>query len=487
MKKTIFCRIAGLVLTLCLLCGMLSWLNRATYLKGFPNRYDGFLSSDQPYDVFLLGNSHMWDGVFPMELWNRQGITSYNLSFAGAQPGALYWILRCALEHSEPEVLVMDCSSLASNSTAYLPFFRNAMAAFPFSVNKICAAYDLCPPGQFSADDRFSLIWGFSAFHSRWSELSAEDLRWEEPRVRGAYPIVNIAEVPPPFKTSEKYRFDDSSPNLPYLRRIAEECQKRGIRLILTTLPYSASENGVMVANAIEDLAAELNLPYLNLLACDLVDYRCDFADRDAHLNVAGACKVSAYLADCLAESCALPDHRADPAYADWDADYAAWCETMDSFVAQQLLFRFTLMLLSHSRYAPVIRISPDSGLFDDERILPLLRGLCGGADLPGFAEAAAAGRSYVLFFDRSAGKAYESVGTDRISDTPFGEILVRPDNCLVRVGDNESTLAFVCEDASSAEAQCFVFTSDMTPLPFCSHSFTLGEGGEYYRNDYPE
>ena len=487
MKKKIFCRVTGLVLALCLLCGMLSRLGRLTVLKGFPNRYDDFLGTDRQYDVLLLGNSHLWDGVYPLELWNRQGISSYNLGFAGASIGALYWLFLCALDHAEPEVLVLDCSSLSSGAGGQLSFFRNALAAFPFSLNKIRAAWDLCPPGEYTAEDRLALIWGFSAFHDRWSGLSAEDFTWEEPKLRGAYPLANLAEVPPPYVTAEKEFSDNAASNLRYLRLFEEECRKRGIRLVLITLPFSASEKDAMIANAVADFAAGLDIPYLNLLEGAPVDYRCDFADRDAHLNISGACKVSAFLADYLSESCGLPDHRSDSGFDDWDADYASWIGTMDARVKEQNYLKHTLMLLSHPRYMPVIYISPGSALFGDSHIQALLRSLCGGSELPGFAEAAAAEKSYLLFYDRNAGKRYEAVGSTSIPDTPYGEILVLPENGLVRLGGTESTLAVVSGNAASGELQCYVFTADMTPLPACSHSFGPGDGGEYYRNDYPD
>ncbi|MDO4989647.1 MAG: MBOAT family O-acyltransferase [Eubacteriales bacterium] len=287
--------------------------------------------------------------------------------------------------------------------------------------------------------------------------------------------------------TAEKEFSDDAASNLRYLRLFEEECRKRGIRLVLITLPFSASEKDAMIANAVADFAAGLDVPYLNLLEGTPVDYRCDFADRDAHLNISGACKVSAFLADYLSESCGLPDHRGDSGFDDWDADYASWIGTMDARVKEQNYLKHTLMLLSHPRYMPVIYISPGSALFGDSHIQALLRSLCGGSELPGFAEAAAAEKSYLLFYDRNAGKRYEAVGSTSIPDTPYGEILVLPENGLVRLGGTESTLAVVSGNAASGELQCYVFTADMTPLPACSHSFGPGDGGEYYRNDYPD
>ena len=483
MKKRLFCRTAGLLLTLVLLFGLLSWLNRLTYRKSFPNDYDGFLPSAKQYDVLLLGDSHVWDGIFPLELWGRQGITAYNLGYANSYPASQYWLARCALEHSTPKVIVFNCHGINSGSKAYLPFYQNALAAFPFSLNKIRAAYDLCPPGEFTADERFSLICGFSAYHSRWSELTVEDFTWEEPAFFGARPLIRLDAPELPFLTEASLR--PEGPNVDYVYRLAEECRSRGIKLVLTTLPFSADEKGAMIANGVSELAAELGVDYLNMLREDPVDFQTDFADRDSHLNISGACKVSARLADILAERCGLEDHRGDPSYGNWELAYTDWLSRLDTYLDSENLMLHYLMLLNHPRYAPVIYLSSGSALFEDPLTLPLLRSICGGAALDGFAEAAAQGSSYLLFCSRDSDTTYEAVGTDRIPGTPYGEIRVIPAEGLARVGVREVSLSAVNPVSTSSEALCFVFTADLDPLDACSHSFNPGELGQYYRSDY--
>lgn len=485
MKKRFFCRIVGLLLTLLLLLGILSFLNRLTYRKSFPNCYDEFFPSSDQYDVLFLGNSHIWNGVFPLELWGRCGITSYNLGNAGAQTGSLYWLARCALEHSTPRVIVFDCHNINSDSRVYLPFFHNALAAFPFSLNKIRAAYDLCPPGVFSPDDRLSLIFGFSAYHNRWSELSVDDFSWKEPAFFGARPLIRLDTSAPPFATEAA--LVPSGPNTVYLRRLAEDCKARNIRLILTTLPFSATEQDAEIANGLQTIAAELGVDYLNLLQMDLVDFQTDFADRDSHCNISGACKLSEFFADYLSKTCNLPDHRGDPDYDYWDSAYASWLETMDSELETQNFLFYSLMLLRHSRYSPIVYISPCSDLFDDPMTLPYLRSMCGEAELPGFDRASSTKGSYLVFFDRSANKAYEAVDISRISGTPYGDICVEPSRGLASIGGRECQLSAVTPDATESEAMCFVFSSDLQPLSACSHAFAPGELNQYYRTDYAD
>ncbi len=46
--------------------------------------YIPFLKNRTNYDIFFMGSSHMHNGIFPMQLWNDYGITSYNLGTGDA-------------------------------------------------------------------------------------------------------------------------------------------------------------------------------------------------------------------------------------------------------------------------------------------------------------------------------------------------------------------------------------------------------------------
>ena len=54
------------------------------------------------------------------------------------------------------------------------------------------------------------------------------------------------------------------------------------------------------------------------------IDWAHDTADFGDHMNFAGAQKVSSYIADYLADTYDLPDHREDAAYSDWN-DVVEW------------------------------------------------------------------------------------------------------------------------------------------------------------------
>ena len=49
-------------------------------------KYKPFFESETNFDVILLGTSHMWNQVSPMELWKEYGITSYNWGYSNSSP-----------------------------------------------------------------------------------------------------------------------------------------------------------------------------------------------------------------------------------------------------------------------------------------------------------------------------------------------------------------------------------------------------------------
>ena len=482
MKKT-FCRAMGLLLTLCLLVGMLSYLTRVTRLNDEICCYEDYVQSLRGYDVFFLGNSHMLNGVYPMELWAESGIRAYNLSYSDARMGSLYWILRCALEKGTPSVVVLDSYLLESPETVVLPYFQCAFSFFPLSVNKLRAAFALCPPGEKGLDETFSLIWSFSQFHSRWPELRGADFApGQELCSRGAIPLVRVAKPDAGVRTEEALPLD-TCPNSACLRRIAELCRKRNIRLVLTTLPFSPTREEAMAANGAAALAKELGVEYVNLLDMESLDPEADYYDSIGHLNVSGALKTTRELGRYLREECGLPDRRGDTACAEWDTDYLRWRQELAAMLENQPVLQPAWMLLGDPGYTSVIRIAPGSPLFEDAQTGPLLRNLCGGAALPGLAEAAAAGQSYLLLSDRSRGLVAESVGSDTMV-TPLGTLRAEPENARLTLGEESFALA-VAGDQSKSDAMCFVFSPDLEPLTACSHAFARTAEGIYERCDY--
>ena len=112
MKKR-FSRIAGVIAACVIIALLLSYLTVLTVWKETYKEKGTFVDKAGDCDVLLFGNSRIRDSVFPMELWNEFGITSYNLGLPGTTVQTYYWALVNALDYADPELVVVDCCLLA--------------------------------------------------------------------------------------------------------------------------------------------------------------------------------------------------------------------------------------------------------------------------------------------------------------------------------------------------------------------------------------
>ena len=90
-----------------------------------------------------------------------------------------------------------------------------------------------------------------------------------------------------------------------------------------------------MDSNTLESIAGEYGIPFLNMafiLERTDIDYRTDFCDI-SHVNILGAEKYTAFLAEYLKENYALPDHRCESTFSSWDVE---WHEFEDKLLSSK-------------------------------------------------------------------------------------------------------------------------------------------------------
>ena len=130
MKKR-FCLFA-LALALSLLA-----LNRVMLREDSEKKYGAFYGEKQPIDVFFLGTSHVMDAVYPTELYDRAGITGYNLANPAETLEATAWTLKLALQRQKPKVVVVDvCYIDKAQRDAVYSLEHLFLDAVPLSLTK---------------------------------------------------------------------------------------------------------------------------------------------------------------------------------------------------------------------------------------------------------------------------------------------------------------------------------------------------------------
>ena len=347
-------RILSCFAALCLTAGLLGGLTALTQKKDSYAKHAEFFEQKEDYDVFFVGSSRMMNGVFPMELWEDHGFVSYNWAQAGHPPPAYYWVMRLALDYKQPKLMVIDCYGMHfdAKTTGVFGLMHISMDSFPLTLNKIRAVRDMMDDPSMTEEQNegerrsaFNLLWTFPVFHSRWSQLTAEDFFPTKNLTRGAIANKDIFGGTFVRDDSEMGTVFDTV-GVEYLRRAIEECQSRGIEVLVTFLPLYADAHQQAAAAYAGQIAAEYGVNYLNFFDLDVVNYSIDFADSAGHLNTAGARKVTEFLGDYIAAHYDIPDHRGEAAYQNWERDHALYTEKKNADLREQSdLYRYLMFL----------------------------------------------------------------------------------------------------------------------------------------------
>lgn len=371
---------AFLVLLLAVLAGATRLLER----KNSREKFEPFLNSAKEYEVLFLGNSHMVNEVFPMELWRDYGIASYNIASEGNTMPVSYWLLMNAFEHASPKLVVVDINdiNLKEKISGDVPNVHTAMDAYPLTPVKVQMILDLMDDPlveDFEGNNVRSIRWEYlltlGKYHSRWHELTRRDLHPDLNVQKGAHMFVAVKK-PDPY-TLVTTSMQEDGRGFEYLRRLIAQCQSRGTEVLLVHLPYPANEVQQQAARVVEYIAEETGCRFLDFVQMDsIVDYGVDLSDTNSHLNPSGTRKVTDYLGRYIREHYDIADHRQDPAYAHWKGQYDEYVDYKASFFDMSFGIREILMLLHDPDFACCVSIPENSDFYDDEQLVMLLQNI---------------------------------------------------------------------------------------------------------------
>ena len=426
-KESIIKVIKALVFCLILVC-MINVASGIMERKTAIVRIGALFEDDADVDVLFFGTSHVRFALLPMELWNSYGITSHDIGGSFATQPVNYWSLVNVLDYVEPELVVIDCYKIAEerriSSTRHM---HEHLDAIPMSVNKLSMICDLMD----NWNDRLQFIWKFSLYHNRWSELTSDDFQNKEYHIdelaKGSTAYGNILSIPETYTKLDKSEKLENTDTLgvEYLRKSIEECQSRGIDVLLIYLPFPANEEQQREANTVYDIANEYGVKYINFLDMDLVNYDTDCRDVNSHLNLSGAYKVTDYVGGYIMENYDITDHREDTAYASWNNDYESYTRSKIDTIKELTGLETYLISLADDNLSSCIYIDEKAVVFHNEVMTALIGNLSQYVPLKKLEEAAVMGSSYFLIVDNGEHTVYESVGGEAIDipNTTFGHV----------------------------------------------------------------
>lgn len=278
-------------------------------------------------DVIFIGDSNLYKGISPLELWEDYGITSYNYSAYSARIQAMYYLMQDALREQNPKVIVMDTATLFYKKTQKEPEKRKAFDYMRFSTTKLNAIKDFTVGS--TLEEKLSYVLPIFRYHSRWGEVQQKD--YVKVFDKGAYFLKGYGYtdkivsrdndwdymVPKNDKKSKMTKKTEK-----YFKLIVDYCKKNDIKLLMIGIPDNSNWK-YKQSEAMKDYAKKYDVDFLELSTEESgYNWQTDTSDHlGVHSNIFGAEKLTKMVGEYLDEIYDLPDHREDKEYKSWNDD----------------------------------------------------------------------------------------------------------------------------------------------------------------------
>lgn len=286
----------------------------------------GFYELDKnSIDVLFLGDSSIYKGISPMEIYEETGITSYNYSISSARIYMLYYIFKDSLKYQKPKLVVMDTLTLFYKNKEKEPERRKSFDYMHFSKEK----YEMINSYVFENDfeDKLSYIFPIFRYHSRWNDLNQKDIT----SLMKKYDSINKGFVMSNKMKANLDGWDYMEPNNrkvemqsyveEYFEKFVKLCEEENIELVLLGIPDKRAWN-YESNEKMKELALKYNKKYLDMNNSDYnLNWNTDTGDGGVHLNILGAEKLTKEFTKFLKENYNFEDKRNNKEYSKWNDD----------------------------------------------------------------------------------------------------------------------------------------------------------------------
>ncbi|MBQ4600996.1 MAG: SGNH/GDSL hydrolase family protein [Oscillospiraceae bacterium] len=268
------------------------------------------------HDVIFIGDCEVYANFSPMELYRDYGITAYVRGTSQQLIWQSYYILKETLEYETPKAVVYNVNAMRYSEPVSEAYNRLTIDNMRWSDEKI----GIIRASMTEEEDFMSYVFPILRYHSRFDELTAEDLQYffqgKTNTFNGYQMNTNVVSVGtlPTKRVLRDYSFRDIC--WQYLEEMTRLCQEKGVELILIKAPSLYPYWYDQYDAQIQQYADQNGLAYYNFTTCAEeigLDFSTDTYDGGLHLNLAGAVKMSRYFGSMLADVHGMPDRRDDP------------------------------------------------------------------------------------------------------------------------------------------------------------------------------
>ena len=271
------------------------------------------------HDVIFIGDCEVYANFSPLEMYRQRGITAYVRGTSQQLIWQSYYILEETFTYETPKVVVYNVNAMRYSEPVSEAYNRLTIDGMRWSSQKV----NIIRASMTEEEDFLSYVFPILRYHSRFDELTAEDLEYlfaVKDNTWNGYQLhteVNPVGALPTKRALSDYSFGDIC--WEYLDKIRTLCESHGTELILIKAPSLYPYWYDQYDAQIREYAQTYGLSFYNFAdAAEEIglDYQTDTYDAGLHLNLSGATKLSTYFASILAEDHGLADHRDDAAIA---------------------------------------------------------------------------------------------------------------------------------------------------------------------------
>ena len=342
-KKTMLAIAAGVLVLACLVW-FLNALFMPKYMSEIPEGalIREYYDETERHEILFVGDCEVYENFSPDVLWTEYGLTSYFRGSAQQLIWQSYWLLAEMLERETPDVVVFNVLSMKYDTPQNEAYNRMSIDGMKLSKYKLGSV----KASMTEEETALSYLVPLLRYHSRWSELTTEDVTYlfRRDRVSNSGYLMNVHVKPvdtiPDGKPLADYSFGSVCRD--YLERMRLLCEEKGVAFVLikapSLWPYWYDEWDAQI----KSYAESHNVPYVNLLArADEIgiDWQTDTYDGGLHLNVYGAEKTARWFGAWLTERYDLADYRPAAVLSDNSEEariYRVWARKHEDYTAEK-------------------------------------------------------------------------------------------------------------------------------------------------------
>lgn len=297
---------------------------------------DFYKKDKKTIDVIYAGDSNIYAGISPLEIYDKIGVTGYAYSTPGQRVWSSYYLIKETMKTQTPKIVFLETGQFFEEPENQDELsIRNAIDSLKISKNKLEMIMDKCYP--MTLYERMTAVFPVMRYHSRYDKLKEYDVRKFRSKTEYTYEgyllDARITKIDRNKNKKEKATVASESSqvsesSLTYFNKIKEMCQQNNCTLVLLSMPTPKNWNQER-HNSIQNLANESNVNFVDLNYDENISINWDDDSQDGgeHLNIYGAEKVGAYLTNYISNNFNMENHKTDSRYSNWNDALAKYID----------------------------------------------------------------------------------------------------------------------------------------------------------------